>query len=67
MPTLTVDEKAVEKNEWLEVVRKEFARVVKALERGEGPSNLEPPTDQLTQVEWLAVLEAARREVTRRA
>ncbi len=67
MPTLTADEKAVEKEEWLEVVRKEFARVVRALGRGEVPSNLKPKTEQLTQGAWLAVLEAARREVTRRA
>ncbi len=66
MPTRTADEKAVEKDEWLEVVRKEFARVLRALGHGEVPSNLEPKTEQLTQGAWLAVLEAARQEVTRR-
>ncbi len=67
MSTLTVDEKRVENDAWLEVVRKEFARVVKALQTGEVPSNLKPKTEQLTDGEWLAVLEAARREVARRA
>lgn len=60
-----VGEAKVDRATWLSVVRVECEKAVKSLKNGAMPSNLKPSGDQLTRGEWLAVLEAARREVTR--
>jgi hypothetical protein len=47
-------------------VRAAFVLAVAALEKGEVPSKTRPTTKRLTETEWLAVLEAARRKVGRK-
>jgi hypothetical protein len=67
MPTLTVATAgADQETSWLSALQAEFDRAVQAIQRGAVPSSLKPSNDQLTQGEWLAVLEAARREVAKR-
>jgi hypothetical protein len=47
-------------------VRAAFVLAVAALEKSEVPSKIRPTNKRLTEKEWLAVLEAARRKVGRR-
>ena len=61
MPTLTVAKEV----SWVDALKAEFDRAVQALRQGAVPSSIKPLSDQLTNREWLALLEAARTEVTR--
>jgi len=51
-------------DEWLVGVQAAFVLAVRGLEQGEIPSKIRPGNKLLTEREWQAVLEAARREVT---
>jgi len=46
-------------------VRAAFVLAVAALEKGEVPSKTRPTTKRVTETEWLAVLEPARRKAGR--
>ena len=50
---------------WLSDVRLEFAKIVEALRSGADPSTIVQGSPVITRGEWLALLEAGRRTVTR--